>query len=1089
MSNLSFDPEAFQQLHWRCIGPPRGGRVVAACGHPTQRNVFYFGGVAGGVWKTIDGGVYWENISDGYLSSASVGAIAVSQADPNVIYVGMGETAIRGDVSWGDGVYKSTDGGKTWQNVGLQETHHIGQIRIHPQDPDIVYVAALGHAFGPNPERGVFRTTDGGQTWEKVLYVSDRAGAVDLALDVTNPRILYATIWQVHRHFWELVSGGPDSGLWKSTDGGDTWTNISRAKGLPREGILGKMGVTISPANPDRVWAIIEAKEDQAGVYRSDDGGQTWQQLTSNRDLLARPWYYMHIFADPQDPDTVYVNNLRMWKSTDGGVSWAEITTPHGDNHALWIDPQDPQRMINGNDGGACVSFNGGQTWSSIYNQMTAQFYHLDVDNRQPYTVYGTQQDNSSIAVPSASEKGAIPWTDCYPAGTGESGYIAVKPDDPDIVFVGAVGSSPGGGGALQRYDHRTKQIRLVTVWPELYSGWGAKDMVYRFPWTFPIVFSPHGSHGSTTTAQGRESNGTNVLYTCGNHVFRTTDEGSSWEVISPDLTRNDESKLGPSGGPLTLDTSGAEHYCTISAFFESPHEPGVFWAGSDDGLVHVSRDGGQSWQNVTPPELPEWSYVTMLEPSPVDPATVYLSATRYKLDDYRPYLFVTRDYGQSWQRVDSAFPQDEITRVIRVDPEQPRLLFVGTETGIFVSLDEGASWQRMPGNLPVAPVYDMKIKEGDLVVATHGRSFWILDDLTPLRELAAGTVQEPVHLFAPRRTLRRWLHWGVYWGGSQGGRNYRLSFGLLITYFQEEGEEGQELLRLVDSGENPPRGVIVQYLLPEEVPEQLSLTFLDAAGNEIRTFQRRPDQKDDEAEGNSSENDASQSVESKPYAPARPGLNRFVWDMRYPDAEKLPGDPFTEKATTGPFAPPGTYQVRLDVGGESHTATFEIYVDPRTGASQEDMEEQFRLWSQICDKVSQVHRGVKRLRTVRERVKLWAEQAKEAGLDEATRQAILEQADGLVQALTEVEDALVQTKAQTPFDRLRLPVKVNAKLVGLMSVVASADARPTRQSYDVFAKLSEEADEALGRLDAILGQELPAFNQAVLAAGIPPVV
>ncbi|RME65099.1 MAG: glycosyl hydrolase, partial [Caldilineae bacterium] len=468
-------------LKFRCIGPPRGGRVVAACGHPTDRNVFYFGGVAGGVWKTVDGGVYWENISDGYLSSSSVGAIAVSEADPNVIYVGMGETSIRGDVSWGDGVYKSTDGGKTWRNVGLKETHHIGQIRIHPKNPDVVYVAALGHAFGPNEERGVFRTTDGGQTWEKVLYVSERAGAVDLALDVTNPRNLYATIWQVHRHFWELISGGPDSGLWKSTDGGDTWTDITRNKGLPQEGILGKMGVAVSPARPDRVWAIIEAEGDKAGVYRSDDGGATWKHLTPNRDLLARPWYYMHIFADPQDPDTVYVNNLRMWKSTDGGVNWSEITTPHGDNHALWIDPQDPQRMINGNDGGACVSFNGGETWSSIYNQMTGQFYHLDVDNQIPYRVYGTQQDNSSISVPSASEKGAIPWTDCYPAGTGESGYIAVKPDDPNIVYVGAVGSSPGGGGALQRYDHRTKQIRLVTVWPELYSGWGAKDMVYRF--------------------------------------------------------------------------------------------------------------------------------------------------------------------------------------------------------------------------------------------------------------------------------------------------------------------------------------------------------------------------------------------------------------------------------------------------------------------------------------------------------------------------------------------------------------------------------------------------------------------------------
>ena len=550
-----------------------------------------------------------------------------------MIYAGTGESTIRLDVSWGDGVYKSTDGGETWENVGLRDSHHIGQIRIHPRDPDVVYVAALGHAFGPNSERGVYRSTDGGGSWECVLHVSEKAGAVDLALDVANPRIIYASIWQVHRHFWELVSGGPDSGLWKSTDGGDSWTDISRNPGLPQEGLLGKIGVSVSPARPSRLWAIVEAEGEKSGVYRSDDRGATWAHLTNNQDLLNRPWYYLHIFADPQDPDTVYVNNLKMWKSIDGGKEWEEITTPHGDNHGLWIDPEDPQRMINGNDGGACVSFNGGETWSTIYNQLTGQYYHLDVDNRLPYRVYGTQQDNSSVAVPSASEKGAILWGDCYPAGTGESGYIAVKPDDPDILYVGAVGSSPGGGGALQRYDHRTKQIRLVTVWPEPFSGWGAKYMRYRFPWTFPIVFSPHD---------------TNVLYTCGNHVFRTTDEGSSWEAISPDLTRNDESKLEPSGGPLTLDTSGAEHYCTISTFIESAHAAGLLWAGSDDGLVHISEDGGGSWLNVTPPDLPEWSLVTVIEPSAHDPSTVYMAATRYKLDDYAPYLFKTTDRGQS---------------------------------------------------------------------------------------------------------------------------------------------------------------------------------------------------------------------------------------------------------------------------------------------------------------------------------------------------------------------------------------------------------------------------------------------------------
>ena len=668
---MKSESSAWNALKFRCIGPPRGGRVVATAGHPTEKNVFYFGAVAGGVWKTIDGGQYWENISDGYFNVSSVGAIAVSEADPNVIYAGTGESTIRLDVSWGDGVYKSTDGGETWENVGLRDSHHIGQIRIHPQNADVVYAAALGHAFGPNDERGVYRSSDGGNSWECVLHVSDKAGAVDLTLDATNPRIIYASIWQVHRHFWELISGGPDSGLWKSTDGGDSWTDISRNPGLPQEGILGKIGVSVSPARPSRLWAIVEAEDDKSGVYRSDDRGANWEHLTNNQDLLNRPWYYLHIFADPQDPDTVYVNNLKMWKSIDGGKEWSEITTPHGDNHSLWIDPADPQRMINGNDGGACVSFNGGETWSTIYNQLTGQYYHLDVDNQQPYRVYGTQQDNSSISVPSATEKGAIPWSDCYPAGTGESGYIAVKPDDSNILYVGAVGSSPGGGGALQRYDHRTKQIRLVTVWPEPYSGWGAKDMKYRFPWTFPIVFSPHD---------------TAVLYTCGNHVFRTTNGGSSWEVISPDLTRNDESKLGASGGPLTLDTSGAEHYCTISVFIESAHEAGVFWAGSDDGLVHISEDGGGSWRNVTPPDLPEWSFVTVIEPSAYDPSTVYMAATRCKLDDYSPYLFKTTDKGRSWQRLDDGFPRNEITRMLRADPARDGLLYVGTETGLFVS-------------------------------------------------------------------------------------------------------------------------------------------------------------------------------------------------------------------------------------------------------------------------------------------------------------------------------------------------------------------------------------------------------------------
>jgi photosystem II stability/assembly factor-like uncharacterized protein len=1035
---------------------------------------FYFGACAGGVWKTVDGGAYWENISDGYFSSAAIGAIAVSESDPNVIYVGTGESTIRGDVSYGDGVYKSTDGGKSWRHVGLADTHHIGQIRIHPQNPDLVYVAALGHAFGPNEERGIFRSRDGGKTWEQVLYRSDKAGGIDLSMDPNNPRILYAAIWEAYRTFWSLSSGGPDSSLYKSTDGGDTWTEITRNPGLP-DGILGKIGVSVSPARPDRVWAIIEAKDEKAGLYRSDDGGATWEMLTGNRDLLARPWYYCHIFADPQDPETVYVNNLRMWKSTDGGRNFTEITTPHGDNHGLWIDPRDPQRMIEGNDGGACVSFNGGDTWSTIYNQFTGQFYHVATDNQFPYRVYGTQQDNSSISVPSASEKGAIPWCDCYPAGTGESGYIAVRPDDPNIVYVGAVGSSPGGGGALQRYDHRTKQIRLITVWPEMYSGWGAKDLKYRFAWTFPIVISPHDP---------------NVLYATGNQVFRSTDEGTSWEAISPDLTRADVTKLEPSGGPLTLDTSGAEHYATVFAFAESPHEPGVLWAGSDDGLLHLSQDGGLSWQNITPSSLPEWSLISMIEPSPHDPGTVYVAATRYKLDDYRPYLFKTTDYGHSWQRISDNFPvgkfRTEITRAIREDPVRPGLLYVGTETGLYVSLDDGANWHRIQGNFPVAPVYDLVIKDDDLVVATHGRAFWILDDLTPLRQLSEA-VNKPAYLFPPRPSVRRWLPWSV--NMSKGpGRNYAMAFGALITFFEEKGPEGQTIRRLLDSGENPPQGVIVYYLLKDAPEGPVSLTFLDAEGQEIRTFTNKPAGEDN---GEDAKDAGKPVAQNHVYAPVQVGLNRFVWDMRYPEAMKLPDDKTMENTITGPLAAPGTYHVRLTVGDESQTQRFEIRKDPRVEADQAALDAQFELGLQIRDKISETHQAISRLRRLREQVNEWATRARELGESspKADVAGLLQAASDIVGKLTAIEAELIQTEAKTNGDRLRLPSRLNAKLGALISVVSSADDAPPKQAYDVFEHLSQQVDAQLDKLQHIIEEDIPQFNEQVRNVQIPPIV
>ena len=725
-------------LEWRCIGPFRGGRVVTVAGDPRDSNTYYFGGVCGGVWKTTDAGQYWQNITDGYFTASSVGAIEVAPADPNVIYAGTGESTIRIDVSVGDGMYKSTNSGRTWKHIGLKDTRQIAKVRTHPNNADLVYVAALGHAFGQNAERGVFRSKDGGDTWENILHVSDKAGAIDITIDKNNPRIIYATFWEAYRNFWQISSGGEDSSIWRSMDGGDSWENISKNKGLP-EGLLGKMGIVASPVQSGRVWAIIEHQPD-GGVYRSDDYGDTWVVASKDNRLISRAWYYMHLTADPVDANTVYVNCLSFWKSTDGGHHFTEITTPHGDNHDVWVSPTNNKVMVQGNDGGAAVSLNGGVSWSSIYNQPTAQFYHLDVDTQSPYRVYGTQQDNSSLSVPSRSPYVSILWDDCNIAGSGESGHIAVRPDDPNIVYVGAIGSSPGGGNSLQRYDHKTKQIRLISTWPRSTTGHGAQAEKYRFAWTYPIVISPHDP---------------NTLYIGGNVVMKTTNEGQSWDVISPDLTKADPETLKPSGGPINRDAVGAEHYAVVFAFAESPHEAGVLWAGSDDGLMHISKDGGANWDDITPPNLPEWTMFNMIECSSHDKATAYVTATRFKNDDYAPYVFKTTDYGQTWTSITDGITDDHFTRAIREDPNREGLLYLGTEFGLYVSFNGGEKWESFQLNLPITPIYDLKVKDTDLVVGTHGRSFWILDDLTVLHQHSDEIAGKSAHLFAPRPTER----------------------------------------------------------------------------------------------------------------------------------------------------------------------------------------------------------------------------------------------------------------------------------------------------------------------------------------------
>ena len=1040
----TIDQEHLNTLRFRCIGPTRGGRVVAVAGDPEQRGVFFFGGAAGGVWRSDDGGQFWENVTDGQLSSAAIGALAVAPSDPNVVYAGTGETTIRIDVTHGDGVYRSTDSGRNWRHIGLADSRHIGEIRVHPEDPDTVYVAALGHASRDNDERGLYRSTDGGESWDRVLHVSARAGAVDVALDPSNPRIVYATIWQARRTFWSMDSGGPDCGLWRSLDGGDTWEDITRRSGLP-DGTIGKIGVAVAPARSGRVWAIVEAEMRKRGLYRSDDNGETWKKVSSKPDLTWRPWYYMHVVAHPTDPDTVYVLNQKAWISTDAGETWTEFHTPHGDNHALWIDPNDPDRMIGADDGGAWVSVNAGRSWSSIYNQPTAQIYHLDIDDRYPYTVYGSQQDNSSIAVPSRTGLGAITWANCFSPGTAESGYVAVKPDDPDIVYVGAIGSSPGGGDALQRYDHRTGQIQLVSVWPE--NAHDGNSAEVRFQWTYPIHFAPHDP---------------STLYAAGNKVFRSTDEGHSWQAISPDLTHADPETMGVSG-PLTMDSAGAEMYATVFSLMVSRHAPGTLMAGSDDGRVHVTENDGDEWREVTPPELPKFSQVTMLAESPHEPGVVYLTAARHKHGDYAPYVFKTDDLGASWHKIVGGLPADDFCRVVREDPDRRGLLYVGTELGLFVSADDGASWQPMQGNLPVTPVYDLMLKHGDLVVATHGRSFWILDDVSQVHQMADGVPADAPHLFTPRTTVRTPPHLFSEFWGSPGGKNYHVTIGQNATFYLDVEETGHKVKRVLDSGEDLRAGVRVAYVLPEAPAGPVTLTVADAAGSVLDSFHSDIPADEDDRDGL--------------YCTAVAGMNEFWWPMRHADGEKMVDTDFHSRPG-GPLAVPGTYTVTIEVGDWSESRSFDLVKDPRVDTSQEDLVEQRDLLLEIRDKLSELVVGVNACRSIAKQLGVWKERL--AG----TEPDLLADIDAMVDRFAAIEAELVQKELTTPGDTLNYRLKLFEKLGDLVPIVSSADARPTVQSREVFAKLGGQIDEQLGRLAELRSGALADLNGQLGATG-----
>ncbi len=1018
--------DLLKELKFRLVGPFRGGRSIAVTGVPSQPNVYYFGGVGGGVWKTVDGGTSWAPISDGFFKTSSVGAIAVADSDPNVIYVGMGEACVRGNASNGDGVYKSVDGGKTWRNVGLQDTYHIGAVRVHPKNPDIVYVAALGHLFGPNEQRGVFRSTDGGATWKQVLTRGADAGAVDIALDPNNPRVLYAGFWQVRRNPWHFDSGGPGSGLWKSTDGGDNWTDISHAPGMPR-GVLGRIGVTVSPANSERVWAIVEATD--GGVFRSENAGRTWTKVNDQSILRQRAWYYSHIFADPKSLDTVYSLNVGFHKSIDGGRTWSTLTPPHGDNHDMWIAPDNPLRMIESNDGGANISNDGGRTWSTLMNQPTAQFYRVALDNDFPYNVYGAQQDNTTVRTASRTAGGGITEQDWYDVGGGESGWIAPDPRDSQIVYAGSY------DGLITRQDHRTSQSRNINAWPDNTMGYGVEAMKYRFQWSYPIAFSPHDPK---------------TLYIGANVLLKTTNEGQSWEPISGDLTRNDKSKMGTSGGPITQDNTSIEYYCTIFTFMESPVTKGVIWTGSDDGLVQVTRDAGKNWSNVTPKDMPEWIQINSIDASAHDAGTAYVAATMYKSDDFHPYLYKTTDYGKTWKKIVNGLPANAFTRVVREDPNHKGLLVAGTEFGLYISFDDGENWKPFQLNLPITPITDVAFhkREQEMVVATQGRAFYILDDVPLLYQIKDSVQTEDAHLFKPKDTYR-------FGGGGRGGGP----------------RSGPPL------GENPPGGAVIYYFLKSRPQGDVTLEFLDPAGKLVKTFSSKVVAPPPGAASEEEENPFRGGP--APRLATQAGLNRFVWNLRYEDATTFPGLIMWAGSVTGPRVSPGTYQVRLTVDGKPQTQSFEVKKDPRLTTTPEEYAKQVSLALQIRDKLSETNQGVIRIRELRKQ------------LEEYTRRSdkrVADAAKELTTKLTAVEENLYQTKNRASEDPLNYPIKLNNKLAAVLGVVESSDNQPTAQSNMVYEDLATRANAELKSLNSLLTTDLAAFNKLVRDANIPAV-
>ncbi len=993
-------------LTFRNIGPFRGGRSAAVTGVAGHPFTFYFGGTGGGVWKTTDAGQTWRNVSDGFFGG-SIGAVAVSEWDPNVIYVGGGEKTVRGNVSHGYGMFKSEDAGKSWRAIGLEDSRHISRIRIHPRNPDLVYAAVMGHLFGPNEERGIYRSRDGGETWERVLFVNDEVGAVDLLIDPANPRVLYASTWRIKRTPYSLESGGEGSGLWKSTDGGSTWTNITRNEGLP-DGTVGIIGVAVSPADPERVWAIIESQD--GGVFRSDDAGETWRRINDDRNLRQRAWYYTRIYAHPTDRDIVFVLNVGFWRSKDGGSTYERIGTPHGDHHDLWISTENPDIMVIGDDGGAQVTLDAGGNFSTYHNQPTAQFYRVTTDNHFPYRIYGAQQDNSTVRISHRSSGGSISESDWESTAGGESGHIAPHPDNPDVVYGGSY------GGYLTRLDHSTGESRTINVWPDNPMGHGAKDLRYRFQWNYPIFFSPHDP---------------SILYTAGNVLFKTTNEGQTWAAISPDLTRNDTTTMGPSGGPITKDNTSVEYYGTIFAAIESPHEPGVLWTGSDDGLIHVSRDGGDTWDNVTPPSrmMPDWMQINSIEPHPTEPGGLYVAGTRYKSDDFAPYLYKTTNYGASWTRIVSGIAPDHFTRVIRADPDRAGLLYAGTESGLYISFDDGASWVPFKANLPVVPITDLAVRDKDLIVATQGRSFWVLDDLSPLHQLSDEVENAVLWLFQSRPAYRM--------SGSQSSPS-------------------------VTVGQNAPGGAHFRYYLAEASDStSATIRILENDGVIIESY--------------SSDDDG---------VPAESGLNAWTWNLRYPGAHTFDGMVLWGGGTQGPRARPGTYRMRLVVGSDSLEIPFEVLKDPRTSGSAGDIDEQFAFLVAVRDKLTETHEAIEEIRTVRKQIADVVERVGESPESEDLR----EFASTIREQLTGIEEALYQTKNRSGQDPLNYPIRLNNRLSGVVGGASSSDYRPTDQAYQVRDEVTQLINIELEKLRDVLETDVPRLNEMIRELEVPAV-